>query len=180
MSDDSWLEYDEEPQKKLPIPVDNEQRRELVKTLFALTWKQRAFVKALHATQLDERAAREQLKVKASTLLRWKTEPAFARLLNLLQAIVADDVSLTRASVLARISKLADDTRKIVTRRDANGNEIEGPVDGSTARGALKDLATALNVLEPASTRVMVQIVDLSGDPEPTTIDARVIDHDPV
>jgi hypothetical protein len=170
MADDSWL--DSGPTKNnLPIKAaaeENPRRRALVESLFALTWRQRRYLEALNDCAFDDRAARKASGVTKAQLRRWATEPTYQRAVRLLEGIVTDDVSFTRAAVLAKMSRLADDTRKLVTRTDANGNVVAEPVDGPTARGTLKDLAQALGFLEPErQTKVVVQVIDMSGDNEP-------------
>jgi len=166
--DSSWLDIGP-PKKQQPKPVDNPRRRELVTALFALTWKQRAYMDALHDHQFDDRAARKVLAEKScnvsrAEVQRWRTEAAYRRAIQLMQGIAADDAGLSRAAVLAKMAKLADDTRRIVTRRDANDNVIDGPVDGPTARGVLKDMAQALGVLDMQDkNRVTVQIINMSN-----------------
>ena len=162
--DYSWLSLAPEPAPiKLPerlpseiVPAVSEAlstRQALVVALRQIDAGQRVFLEELVSESFDVkralRATRDRGFPASRSILdrKWMHEPNFARALETLRNYGSLTLGISKTAILAKLEKLADDCRALVTLEDKFGNVVTKPVDAAAARSALETLARISGVL---------------------------------
>lgn len=160
----AWLNYEEpeqlqtskpQPAQELQPAVSEaaETRRELVLALRQLDGDQRVFLEELVEESFDVKRAIKATRARGFQCSRqrlerkWMHQPEFSRALDRLKDYGALSIGISKTALLARLLKLADDCRALVTVLDKNDNAITRPVDAQAARHTLETIAKISGVL---------------------------------
>jgi hypothetical protein len=117
---------------------------------------------------------RHHVRVKRAEQSQWLAgDENFGQALQSLQAFACSAVAVSKAALLAKLNKLANDTRRVIDFTDKQGNTYARPVDAGAAHAALVSLAKLTGTLAPdARTTVnnnaptfIYQVIGSRGDP---------------
>ncbi len=144
MSND-WL--DTEPAKPVAELKRTPEYTKAIAALQELSPKQRLFLDCLLDAQLEPAKASKLMRSRHGILVNvterkeWFGEEHFARAVGCLQEFACSAVAISKAAILGKLNKLANDCRKVVPYTDKLGNTFERPVDASAAHATLVSLA---------------------------------------
>jgi hypothetical protein len=144
-ADENWL--DTEPTKQLTELKRTPEYEKAVAALQQLSPKQRLFLDCLLDACLEPRAASKLMRKRHGILVNvaerkeWFGEENFARAVTSLQEFACNAVAISKAALLGKLNKLANDCRKVVPYEDKLGNRFNRPVDASAAHATLVTLA---------------------------------------
>lgn len=144
-ADSDWLEI--EPTKQLTELKRTPEYTRAIAALQQLSSKQRLFLDCLLDSQLEPAKAaklmrkRHQILVNVSERKEWFGEEHFTAAVTSLQEFACSAVAISKAAILAKLNKLANDCRKVVPYEDKLGNRFDRPVDASAAHATLVSLA---------------------------------------
>jgi hypothetical protein len=145
MSTEDWL--DTEPTKQLAEVKRTPEYVKAVAALQELTPKQRLYLDCLLDTYLEPKAAsklmrkRHNILVNSKERTEWFGQENFARAVTCLQEFACNAVAISKAALLGKLNKLANDCRRVVPYEDKLGNRFDRPVDASAAHAALVTLS---------------------------------------
>lgn len=109
----------------------------------------------------------------SKTPQRWLRNPHFQKAKSIVEQLAAEVVGVSQASVLARVNSLAEDAISNGDPVYHEGEEVgRKPARGDALR-ALEILARATDLIKPPeapSLRVTLNLVDLTGRPEPIDV----------
>lgn len=121
----------------------------------ALTPHQRVYLDCLLDTELEPDAARKLMRKRHGIRIRRAEQDAwlqgdenFYMALAALQQFACSAVAISKAGVLAKLNKLANDCRRLVPYTDKAGNKFMRPVDASAAHAAMVSLAKITGSLQ--------------------------------
>jgi hypothetical protein len=144
-TESDWLDI--EPTKQLTDLKRTPEYTKAIAALQQLSPKQRLYLDCLLDAQLEPAKASKLMRKRHNILVNvterkeWFGEEHFARAVGCLQEFACSAVAISKAAILGKLNKLANDCRKVVPYEDKLGNRYERPVDASAAHATLVSLA---------------------------------------